>query len=65
MEKDFPVLETDRFIQRQFTENDLENVFIGLSHPEVIKYYGITNLIWDYTELKGLWIPKIKIAKKG
>ena len=26
---------------RQFINNDLKNVFKGLSHPDVIKYYGV------------------------
>ncbi len=27
---------------RQFIETDLDNVFKGLSHPEVIKHYGVS-----------------------
>ncbi|MBD3224191.1 MAG: GNAT family N-acetyltransferase [Caldithrix sp.] len=38
---EFPVIQTDRLILRRFTENDTKNVFKGLSHPEVVKYYGI------------------------
>ena len=38
----FPVLESERTILRQFTDLDLEHVFKGLSHPEVIQYYGIS-----------------------
>ena len=26
---------------RPFNENDLDNVFLGLSNPDVIKYYGV------------------------
>ncbi|WP_159521706.1 GNAT family N-acetyltransferase [Sunxiuqinia indica] len=39
---DFPIIETNRFILRQFTGSDLRNVFKGLSHPDVIQYYGIS-----------------------
>ncbi len=42
MNNKFPTLETERFILRQFTDNDLENVYKGLSHPDVIRYYGIS-----------------------
>ncbi len=42
MNHDFPRIETERFILRQFTENDLENAYKGLSHPEVIAYYGVS-----------------------
>ena len=63
----FPVLCTDRFVLRQFLNNDLENVFKGLSHPDVIRYYGVSyssladtndQLIW-FNELEkngtGVW----------
>jgi len=42
MNNNFPTIETKRFILRQFTDNDLENIFQGLSNSEVIKYYGIS-----------------------
>lgn len=41
MKKEFPVLRTQRLLLRQFRETDLENVFLGLSHPDVIRYYGV------------------------
>jgi ribosomal-protein-alanine N-acetyltransferase len=42
MEKNFPAIKTEQLVLRQFTNDDLENVFHGLSHPDVIKYYGIS-----------------------
>lgn len=42
MNLEFPVIKTDRLLFRQFVETDLENVFQGLSHPEIIKYYGVS-----------------------
>lgn len=39
---EFPELKTSRLLLRQFNKNDLESVFKGLSHPQVIKYYGIS-----------------------
>lgn len=38
----FPKIKTERLLLRQFNEADLENVFKGLSHPEIIKYYGVS-----------------------
>lgn len=35
------ILKSKRLQLRRFRESDLENVFQGLSHPEVIQYYGI------------------------
>lgn len=39
---DFPTIKTERLLLRQFVDSDLENVFKGLSDPEIIKYYGIS-----------------------
>lgn len=39
---EFPILKTQRFLLRQFVESDLENVYKGLSDPEIIKYYGVS-----------------------
>lgn len=36
------ILRTTRFLLRKFQRSDLANVFAGLSHPEVIKYYGVS-----------------------
>ncbi len=35
-------IKTERLLLRQFIESDLENVFKGLSHPDIIKYYGVS-----------------------
>jgi ribosomal-protein-alanine N-acetyltransferase len=42
MKYNFHALESKRVVLRQFIDSDLENVFKGLSHPEIIKYYGIS-----------------------
>lgn len=38
----FPTITTEKYLLRQITETDLENIFLGLSNPEVIKYYGVS-----------------------
>jgi len=42
MSKEFPVIKTQRLLLRQFVDSDLANVFKGLSHPDTIKYYGVS-----------------------
>jgi ribosomal-protein-alanine N-acetyltransferase len=42
MTASFPTIKTERLLLRQFVESDLENVFKGLSHPDIIKYYGVS-----------------------
>lgn len=37
----FPIIMTNRLLLRQFIESDLENVYKGLSNPEIIQYYGV------------------------
>lgn len=42
MDNDFHILSTNRLLLRQFKPDDLENIFRGLSDPEIIKYYGVS-----------------------
>ncbi|TDP01687.1 GNAT family N-acetyltransferase [Flavobacterium sp. 245] len=42
MTTEFPIIKTERLLLRQFVDSDLENVFKGLSHPNIIKYYGVS-----------------------
>lgn len=35
-------LKTERLVLRKFKDNDLDNVYRGLSNPDIIKYYGIS-----------------------
>ena len=42
MKNDFPIITTARCLLRQIQENDLENIFKGLSNTEVYKYYGVS-----------------------
>lgn len=45
-------LTTNRTILRPFIENDLENVYKGLSHPDIIKYYGVSYSTLEETKLQ-------------
>ncbi len=38
----FQTIRTENYLLRQIVDADLENIFLGLSNPEVIKYYGIS-----------------------
>lgn len=40
--KEFPILRTVRLLLRRFSEADLPQLFAGLSHPDIIKYYGVS-----------------------
>ncbi|MDB5232692.1 MAG: hypothetical protein JWN76_3497 [Chitinophagaceae bacterium] len=46
----FPKLLTERFVLRQIISNDQQQIFEGLSHPEVIKYYGVSYKTFEETK---------------
>jgi len=63
MSDNFPIIEIERFALRQFASDDLENVFKGLSHPDVIKYYGISFDSLEGTKEQITWFSELE--KKG
>lgn len=65
METNFPILKSERVILRQFKDTDLENVFIGLSHPEIIKYYGISFDTLEATKEQMTWFADLEKNKTG
>jgi [ribosomal protein S5]-alanine N-acetyltransferase len=65
MYKAFPVYKTGRLLLRQFKESDLENVFQGLSHPEVIKYYGVHFKTLEETRKQLEWFAELENDETG
>ncbi|MDO6803081.1 GNAT family N-acetyltransferase [Wenyingzhuangia sp. 1_MG-2023] len=61
----FPILETDRLRLRQFSEKDIENIFKGLSHPDVIKYYGISFSTLEATKEQLEWFQNLENDQTG
>lgn len=61
----FPVLNTDRFILRGFTKKDLSNIYLGLSHPKVIKYYGVNYTSKDAAKEQLEWFKNLEKEKTG
>lgn len=56
---------TNRFLLRQFSDNDLENVYKGLSHPEVKKYYGISFDSLEATKEQMRWFSQLEKDETG
>jgi [ribosomal protein S5]-alanine N-acetyltransferase len=50
---EFPILETDRLILREITEDDAEDLFINFSNTQVMKHYG-SEPLEDIDEARGL-----------
>ena len=61
----FKEITTSRFRLRQFTDADLENVFKGLSHPEVIKYYGVSFKTLEATKEQMTWFADLEKNNTG
>lgn len=61
----FSDLESERTRLRKFIPSDLENVFIGLSHPEVIKYYGVSYDSLEATKEQMEWFSNLEKTETG
>lgn len=51
----FPILNTERLLLREIIATDIEKVFEGLSHPDVIKCYGISYNTLEATQEQMDW----------
>ena len=65
MNSNFPILKSERTVLRQFTPSDLENVFKGLSHPDIIKYYGISFKTLEETIEQLEWFSELEKNETG
>jgi [ribosomal protein S5]-alanine N-acetyltransferase len=65
MTVDLPVLRTERLLLRQFEDTDIENVFKGLSHPGIIKYYGVSYHSLEATKEQMAWFASLEKEGAG
>lgn len=65
MKTEFPIIKTERLLLRQFEENDLQNVFKGLSNPDIIKYYGISFDSLEETKKQMDWFAQLEKSETG
>ncbi len=49
------MIHTERLTIRKITPDDIHHVFKGLSHPEVIKYYGVSFMTLEATKEQMDW----------
>jgi [ribosomal protein S5]-alanine N-acetyltransferase len=54
------IIKTNRLLLRQFVDNDIENVFKGLSHPKIIKHYGISFDSIEATKEQMSWFADLE-----
>jgi ribosomal-protein-alanine N-acetyltransferase len=65
MNKEFPVFKTGRLLLRQFKKPDLNNVFLGLSNPEVIRYYGVHLKTLEEAKRQIEWFAELEKDESG
>lgn len=51
----FPTIKTKRLLLREITDLDLENIYNGLSNPNVIQHYGISFDSLEATKEQLIW----------
>jgi ribosomal-protein-alanine N-acetyltransferase len=61
----FPQLRTNRFRLTQFVAADRSKVFEGLSHPEVIRYYGVSYDSPEATQTQMDWYDELYATGTG
>lgn len=61
----FPIIKTERLLLRQFVDSDLENVFKGLSHPYIIKYYGVSYQTLEATKAQMVFFADLEKNETG
>lgn len=61
----FPVLSSKRLNLRQIKQEDIHDIFKGLSHPEVIKYYGVSYNSLEKTQEQINWYKGLEESKTG
>ena len=71
-----PIIKTNRLLLRQIVASDIDNIFKGLSHPDIIKYYGVNFQTLEatkeqmkfYTDLEknetGIWFAICSLDNK-
>jgi [ribosomal protein S5]-alanine N-acetyltransferase len=65
MTTNFPFIKTDRLLLRRFSDFDMENVFKGLSNPDIIKYYGVRYDTLESTQEQMKWFAELEGTGTG
>lgn len=65
MNEVFPEILTENLLLRQIVSSDLENIFAGLSHPDVIRYYGVSFATIKETKEQLNWYADLEKTGTG
>lgn len=58
-------MESERYILRGILPSDVQNIYLGLSHPEVIKYYGVSYESLEATQEQMQWYANLEENNTG
>ncbi|SDR72400.1 GNAT family N-acetyltransferase [Gramella sp. MAR_2010_147] len=61
----FPKFETERLLLRKIKRQDQSNIHKGLSHKEVIRYYGVQYGTFEDTEEQINWYENLEKSGSG
>ncbi len=61
----FPTLTSQRLQLRQIVNTDLPNIFKGLSHPDIIRYYGVSYDSMEATKDQMRWFAELEQKGTG
>lgn len=59
------IIQSDRLILRPIESEDHERIFYGLSHPDVIKYYGVSFSTLEATKEQMDWYANLEKNELG
>ncbi len=57
--------QTSRLILRKIQKSDQADIYKGLSHPDVIKYYGVNYASFEETEEQMTWYENLEKSNSG
>lgn len=55
----FPEFSTSRVLLRKILSSDQQKIFEGLSHPEVVRYYGISFSTFEQASEQMMWFENL------
>ncbi|MFD1096162.1 GNAT family N-acetyltransferase [Salegentibacter chungangensis] len=58
-------LKTERFLLKEIEQDDITYIYQGLSHPEVIKYYGVSFHSLEDTRMQMEWYADLRKNHTG
>ena len=58
-------IQSNRLLLRPFIESDIKSVFKGLSHPDIIKHYGVSFKSLEATKEQMNWFANLEKERTG